>query len=37
VLTDLFLAVAHHLLVFALSAMLVAEAVLLRGHIDAGV
>src|SRR5690606_30513492 len=36
-LTDLFLAIAHHLLVFALTAMLVAEAVLLRGQLDAGV
>src|SRR3546814_8778972 len=35
--TDLFLAIAHHLLVFALAAMLVAEAVLLRGDIDASV
>ena len=36
-LTDLFLAIAHHLLVFALTAMLVAEAVLLRGNLDASV
>src|SRR5690606_35910612 len=36
-LTDLFLAIAHHLLVFALAAMLVAEAVLLRGQLDASV
>ena len=36
-LTDLFLAIAHHLLVFALTAMLVAEAVLLRGQLDASV
>ncbi|QQQ03470.1 DUF2214 family protein [Lysobacter enzymogenes] len=33
-LTDLLLAAAHHLLVFALIAMLVAESVLLRGPID---
>ncbi|ALN91799.1 DUF2214 family protein [Lysobacter gummosus] len=36
-LTDLLLASAHHLLVFALIAMLVAESVLLRGPIDATV
>ncbi|MGO4778521.1 DUF2214 family protein, partial [Lysobacter sp. 2RAB21] len=36
-LTDLLLASAHHLLVFALIAMLVAESVLLRGPIDAAV
>ena len=36
-LTDLFLAIAHHLLVFALTAMLVAETVLLRGQLDASV
>lgn len=36
-LTDLLLAAAHHLLVFALIAMLVAESVLLRGPIDAAV
>jgi len=35
VLTDLLLAIAHHLLVFTLAAMLVAEAVLLRGPLDA--
>lgn len=35
-LTDLLLAAAHHLLLFALIAMLVAESVLLRGAIDAG-
>ena len=35
-LTDLLLAIAHHLLVFALTAMLVAEAVLLRTPLDAG-
>lgn len=34
-LTDLLLAATHHLLVFALIAMLVAESVLLRGPIDA--
>lgn len=34
-LTDLLLATLHHLLVFGLSAMLVAEAVLLRGRLDA--
>jgi len=34
-LTDLLLAIAHHLLVFALISMLVAESVLLRGPIDA--
>ncbi|ALN58186.1 hypothetical protein GLE_2838 [Lysobacter enzymogenes] len=34
-LTDLLLAAAHHLLLFALIAMLAAEAVLLRGPIDA--
>jgi putative membrane protein len=34
---DLVLAVGHHLLVFALVAMLVAEAVLLRGAVDATV
>lgn len=34
-LADLLLAAAHHLLVFALIAMLVAESVLLRGPIDA--
>lgn len=34
-LTDLLLAIVHHLLVFALIAMLVAESVLLRGPIDA--
>lgn len=33
--TDLLLAAAHHLLLFALIAMLVAESVLLRGAIDA--
>ena len=33
-LTDLLLAAAHHLLVFALVAMLVAEAILLRGPLD---
>jgi putative membrane protein len=33
-LTDLFLAAAHHLLVFALVAMLVAESMLLRGPMD---
>ena len=33
-LTDLLLAAAHHLLVFALVAMLVAEAMLLRGPLD---
>ncbi|MGO1072753.1 DUF2214 family protein [Lysobacter sp. CA199] len=36
-LTDLLLAAVHHLLVFALIAMLVAESVLLRGPIDAAV
>ena len=36
-LTDLLLASGHHLLVFALVAMLVAEAVLLRGVVDAPV
>src|SRR5690606_20558673 len=36
-LVDLFLAIAHHLLVFALAAMLVAEAVLLHGNLDASV
>ncbi|MGH8082676.1 MAG: DUF2214 family protein, partial [Lysobacter sp.] len=36
-LTDLLLAACHHLLVFALIAMLVAESVLLRGPIDATV
>ncbi|MEH6414543.1 DUF2214 family protein [Pseudomonas sp. CGJS7] len=36
-LTDLLLAAAHHLLVFSLIAMLVAESVLLRGPIDATV
>ena len=36
-LTDLALAIVHHLLVFALIAMLVAESVLLRGPIDAAV
>jgi putative membrane protein len=35
-LTDLLLAAAHHLLVFALVAMLVAESLLLRGPIDTG-
>ena len=34
-LVDLLLATGHHLLVFALVAMLVAEAVLLRGALDA--
>ena len=34
-LNDLLLAAAHHLLVFALVAMLVAESMLLRGPIDA--
>ncbi|QWP75082.1 DUF2214 family protein [Lysobacter sp. K5869] len=34
-LTDLLLAATHHLLVFALISMLVAESVLLRGPIDA--
>ncbi|UZW63049.1 DUF2214 family protein [Lysobacter enzymogenes] len=34
-LTDLLLAAVHHLLLFALIAMLAAEAVLLRGPIDA--
>ena len=33
-LTDLLLAASHHLLVFALVAMLVAEAILLRGPLD---
>ena len=33
-LTDLLLAAAHHLLVFALVAMLVAESMLLRGPMD---
>ena len=33
-LTDLLLAAAHHLLAFALVAMLVAEAILLRGPLD---
>ncbi|MBW8808027.1 MAG: DUF2214 family protein [Lysobacter sp.] len=36
-LTDLLLAAFHHLLVFALISMLVAESVLLRGPIDAAV
>ncbi|MEI2455557.1 MULTISPECIES: DUF2214 family protein [Lysobacter] len=36
-LNDLLLAAAHHLLVFALVAMLVAESVLLRGPLDGGV
>src|SRR5262245_764758 len=36
-LTDLLLAATHHLLVFALIAMLVAESVLLRGPIAAAV
>ncbi len=36
-LTDLLLAIAHHLLVFALISMLVAESVLLRGPVDAAV
>lgn len=36
-LTDLLLAATHHLLVFALISMLVAESVLLRGPIDAAV
>ncbi len=35
--TDLLLAALHHLLVFGLVSMLVAEAVLLRGTVDAGV
>ena len=34
-LTDLLLASMHHLLVFGLVAMLVAQSVLLHGHIDA--
>ena len=33
-LTDLLLAATHHLLVFALVAMLVAESLLLRGPMD---
>ena len=33
--TDLLLAALHHLLVFGLVAMLVAEAVVLRGNVDA--
>lgn len=36
-LTDLLLAAFHHLLVFAMISMLVAESMLLRGPIDAGV
>lgn len=36
-LTDLLLAIAHHLLAFALISMLVAESVLLRGPVDAAV
>ncbi|HEY0505223.1 MAG TPA: DUF2214 family protein, partial [Lysobacter sp.] len=36
-LTDFLLACVHHLLVFGLVAMLVAESALLRGHIDRNV
>ncbi|WP_031370721.1 MULTISPECIES: DUF2214 family protein [Lysobacter] len=36
-LTDLLLAASHHLLIFALVSMLVAESILLRGPIDGGV
>jgi putative membrane protein len=35
--TDLLLASLHHLLFFALISMLVAESVLLRGHVDGAV